>query len=47
MKHSIKISVMAIVAMFAFNTVANAQFGALKKIAKKAVENTVKERLLS
>ena len=43
MKHSIKISVMAIVAMFAFNTVANAQFGALKKIAKKAVENTVKE----
>ena len=43
MKHSIKILVMAIVAMFAFNNVANAQFGALKKIAKKAVENTVKE----
>jgi hypothetical protein len=43
MKQSIKISVMAIAAMFAFTTVANAQFGALKKIAKKAVENTVKE----
>ena len=42
MKHSIKISVMAIAAMFAFSNVANAQFGALKKMAKKTVENAVK-----
>jgi hypothetical protein len=36
MKHSLKISLMALVAMFAFNTVADAQFGALKKLAKSA-----------
>ena len=43
MRQSIKISVMAIAAMFAFTTVANAQFGALKKIAKKTVEKTVEK----
>ncbi len=37
MKQSIKISVMALVAMFAFSTVADAQFGGLLKAAKKAV----------
>ena len=35
MKQSIKISVMAIAAMFAFTTVANAQFGLLKKAVKE------------
>ena len=38
MKQSIKISVMALVAMFAFSTVADAQFGSLLKAAKKAVK---------
>lgn len=37
MKHSIKISVMALVAMFAVSTTADAQFGGLLKAAKKAV----------
>lgn len=37
MKQSIKISVMALVAMFAFSTVADAQFGKLLKKAKSAV----------
>ena len=37
MKQSIKISVMAIAAMFAFTTVANAQFGLLKKAVKGVV----------
>ena len=39
MKHSIKISVMALVAMFSFNTVADAQFGGLLKAAKKMLGN--------
>ena len=34
MKHSIKISVMALVAMFAVSTTADAQFGLLKSIGK-------------
>lgn len=38
MKHSIKISVMALVAMFSFNTVADAQFGGLLKKAKQAAQ---------
>ena len=38
MKQSIKISVMALVAMFAFNTVADAQFGSLLKKAKQAAQ---------
>lgn len=40
MKHSIKISVMALVAMFAFSTAADAQFGKLLKKAKSAVMGT-------
>lgn len=34
MRHSIKISVMALVAMFAFSTIADAQFGMLKSLGK-------------
>ena len=37
MKHSLKISLMALAAMFAFSTVADAQFGGLLKKAKAAV----------
>ena len=37
MKRTIKVSMMALVAMFAFSTVANAQFGGLLKGASKAV----------
>ncbi len=33
MKQNLKIMMMAVVAMFAFNTVANAQFGLLKGVA--------------
>lgn len=40
MKQSIKISVMALVAMFAFSTAADAQFGKLLKKAKSAVLGT-------
>ena len=35
MRHSIKISMMALVAMFAFSTVADAQFGMLKSLGKQ------------
>ena len=44
MKNSIKISLIALCAMFAFNTTANAQFGGLKGLAnkvKKAAKETV------
>ena len=34
MRHSIKISVMTLIAMFAFSTVADAQFGMLKSLGK-------------
>lgn len=37
MKHFMKVSLMALVAMFAFNTVADAQLGGLLKKAKQAV----------
>ncbi len=37
MRHSIKISMMALVAMFAVSTTADAQFGKLLKKAKSAV----------
>ena len=37
MKHLMKVSLMALVAMFAFNTTADAQFGGLLKKAKAAV----------
>ena len=37
MKQSIKTLVMAIVAMFAFTTAANAQFGLLKKAVKDVI----------
>ena len=43
MKHSLKISLMALVAMFAFNTTADAQFGGLLKKAKQAVSSKPKE----
>ena len=36
MKNSIKI-LMAVLAMFTFNTVANAQFGLLKNVVKEAI----------
>lgn len=36
MKKTLKVSVMALIAMFAFSTVADAQFGGLKKLANKA-----------
>ena len=35
MRHSIKISVMTLIAMFAFSTVADAQFGMLKSLGKQ------------
>lgn len=38
MKHSVKISVMAVIAMFAVSTTADAQFGSLLKKAKQAAE---------
>ena len=44
MKHSIKISVMAFAAMFAFNMGANAQFGSLRGLANKA-KKAVKEKV--
>ena len=44
MKHSIKISVMAFAAMFAFNMDANAQFGSLRGRANKA-KKAVKEKV--
>ena len=37
MKHSIKVAALALVAMFAFSTVADAQLGNLLNKAKKAV----------
>ena len=37
MKRTIKVSMMAVIAMFAFSTVADAQFGGLLKGASKAV----------
>ena len=37
MKHSIRITFMAILAMFIFNTVANAQFGLLKNAVKDVI----------
>ena len=43
MNHSLKISLMALVAMFAFNTTADAQFGGLLKKAKQAVSSKPKE----
>ena len=43
MKHSLKISFMALVAMFAFSTVADAQLGGLLKKAKQAVGVEKKE----
>lgn len=43
MKHSLKISFMAFVAMFAFSTVADAQLGGLLKKAKQAVGVKSKE----
>ena len=43
MKHSLKISFMALVAMFAFSTVADAQLGGLLKKAKQAVGVKSKE----
>ena len=39
MKHSIKITLVAILAMFTFNTVANAQFGLLKGAANAIASN--------
>lgn len=44
MKHSIKISVIAFAAMFAFNMGANAQFGSLRGLANKA-KKAVKEKV--
>lgn len=44
MKHSIKISVMAFAAIFAFNMGANAQFGSLRGLANKA-KKAVKEKV--
>lgn len=41
MKHSVKVSLMAIVALFAYSTLANAQFGGLLNKAKKAAKETV------
>lgn len=48
MKHSVKISVMALVAMFAFSTAADAQFGlgGLVKAAKKAVKGNKKTEIV-
>ena len=48
MKQSIKISVMALVAMFAFSTVADAQFGlgGLVKSAKKALKKEKKTEIV-
>ncbi len=43
MKHSIKISVLALAAMFAFNLAANAQLGGLLNKAKKAVKEKVND----
>ena len=43
MKHSIKISVLALAAMFAFNLGANAQLGGLLNKAKKAVKEKVND----
>ena len=37
MKHSIRITLMAILAMFTFNTVANAQFGLFKNSVKYVI----------
>ena len=45
MKHSIKISVMALIAMFAVSTTADAQFGGLLKAAKKAVTKEKKTEI--
>lgn len=48
MRHSIKISLMALMAMFAFSTVADAQFGlgGLVKAAKKAVKGNKKTEVV-
>ena len=44
MKHLMKVSLMALVAMFAFNTTADAQLGGLLKKAKQAVGGQSKEK---
>ena len=42
MKHSIKISTIALCAMFAINTTADAQFGGLKSLANKVKKQQMK-----
>ena len=44
MKKFVKVSVMALVAMFAFSTVADAQFGSLNALRKQIGIKTKKEK---